>query len=181
MRVIDRFGSLAGHLASDAKIQKYALIVARHGVKGLGALNPATVWLDAGLAICDAVSAYQTYARESEITRQLAEETRLLERELKAMLTSLKLDLDLQDRQERQRVEIINAALNANQQRAQQVMADIASKVQLVYNLAKTIRLAREKSGRNFRQIQELQRDMDSLLRISLQCVLQSVGSNWQQ
>lgn len=178
MEVIDRFGSLAEHLIADRSVQRYGLIIARHGLKGLEKLNPATVWLDAGISVCQAYSAYQGYAAECEVTRQLELETRVLRRELDATLTSLKLEFAVLAQHDRNRVEIIQKALEVNRADSERIVREIAGRMDFVCEYAAKVRQAREQSVRDFRQIQELQKTLDVLLRTSLICVLVAVDSH---
>ena len=95
MRTVDIFSSLSAHMLQDDRVQKYGLMLLRQGTKGVRGLNPMVVWLDAGMAVCDAYSSYCDYGIQKQKVEQLETEIRILKREIETWLKRLKLEVKL--------------------------------------------------------------------------------------
>ena len=73
-------------MAQDTQVHRYGAILVRSGVKGFAKLNPTIVWVDATIALIEAGASYFRYCAEREITRQIREFNRALERTLEQEL-----------------------------------------------------------------------------------------------
>ncbi|MGZ3767881.1 MAG: hypothetical protein ACXVA2_24670, partial [Mucilaginibacter sp.] len=58
MRTIEIFSSLGEHLFEDQTVRKYGTVLVTNGIKGLNKINPAVLWLDAGLSVIEAGNSY---------------------------------------------------------------------------------------------------------------------------
>jgi len=177
MKVIEIFGSFSSHMATDARIQKYGLILARTGLQGLSKVNPVAVWVDAALSVNEAVAAYCRYATEKEVTKRLQAETRVLEKEIAVALNRLRLDMKILEEQAADRLAYLNATLDENIVRTSNLTRTIATKINAVKRLSFAVQACRDDAYHDFEELQDLQRSLDAFVRASLLCLVSSVDN----
>ena len=175
MKTIEIFSSFSMHMASDPRIQKYGLILARGGLKGLGKVNPAVVWVDAAISVCEAVFAYYQYAAEKEVTKRLKIETRVLEMEIKMALGKLRLDIKVVETKAENRLAYLTDILGEERLRSESLLQSIATSMSYVKRLSRAVQACRKDAHYEFEELQDLQRSLDYFLRASLLCLISSV------
>lgn len=94
MKTIDMFSNIAAQAFEDNHIRKYSYILVSRGLSGIGKINPTALWVDATVAVTEAISSYFRYCAESEITQQLQDYNQALEKTLNNELKIGKLTLD---------------------------------------------------------------------------------------
>ncbi|MGL5370429.1 MAG: hypothetical protein ACRDBF_05295, partial [Plesiomonas shigelloides] len=104
MKTVDLFASVATQAVQDANVRKYGMFILKNGFKGIGKLNPTSVWIDAGLAVIDAFNAYCQYSAACEVTEQMRVQNRALKTLLAQELQKNELEIEtlLRQRQVKQ-------------------------------------------------------------------------------
>lgn len=175
MRVVEKYASFGEHLASDFRVQKYGMLLVKHGLKGAAKkINPVALWVDAGLAVIDAGVSYLNYAKEREITRQIKLGNKIIKEQLDLQLQQLKLQNSEELAQGEERLKIIELALRENKETNKQVISRINNTLEQAKLMQQIVKKQRE-DGVNFDKLQEFQRVLDGLIRASLVCLMTAV------
>lgn len=177
MKAVDTFSSFASHMTSDFRIQKYGIILVRQGTKGLARANPVLVWVDAGLAVCEAASAYFQYAAEAEVTKQLKLQTETLRKEIECALMELRLSIVAVEAHSEARLEFLELSVDEALLHSKNLRKKIASRMDHVRTFSGLVRTCRENTSHEFEELQTLQRNFDYFLNAALMCLAESVDN----
>lgn len=168
MRTVEKHPSLAEHLFTDHRVKKYGFMILKHGLKG-GAkkVNPAAIYLDAGLAVIDAVNSYLQYAKECQKTKQILAENRKIKVELENQLKILKIQHKTLLKDGTERIEHLSKQIKLNTQERNNMLHVVKKHIEIVKRMQHKLKSERE-SGVNFTQLQEAQQSLDYFLRSAL-------------
>jgi hypothetical protein len=173
LRTIEIFSSLGEHLFEDQTVRKYGTILVTNGIKGLSKVNPAVLWLDAGLSVIEAGNSYLNYAKEREITKHIQLENKVIKQQLDAQIKILKLQ-NIQHLEEgKTRIEELNRQLKFISVNNRKLVESIRANLTITKRMLQLVKKERENVA-NFEKLQKLQIALDVFIRASLMCLMYS-------
>lgn len=146
---------------------------ARFGTK----INPTVVWIDAGIAVLDAVAAYCRYRQAREITRALEADCHRLRRLLENELKIMGLQLDKLGQQEKVRQRVVEQQLAANRAAASHLQQQIIANRDLMEDILSRLDVLRRTQGVPARRFLELESAAHQLMRAHLGCLLDQIAA----
>ncbi|HCG6517298.1 TPA: hypothetical protein NJ338_002604 [Vibrio parahaemolyticus] len=168
MRAVEKHPSLAEHLFTVHRVQKYGFMILKHGLKGAAKkVNPAAIYLDAGLAVIDAVNSYLQYAKECQKTKQILAENRKIKIELENQLKILKIQQQTLIKDGTERIEHLNKQIKLNCQERNNMLQAVKKHIEIVKKIQNNLKSERE-NGVDFTQLKEAQQSLDHFLRSAL-------------
>ncbi|ENH2496364.1 hypothetical protein ABVY78_001863 [Vibrio parahaemolyticus] len=175
MKVVEKYQSFSEHVVRNDAVRKYGMMLVKHGLKGAAKrVNPVAMYIDAALSVCEAVSSYLNYAREREVTKQVLEENRCIEVELKSQLMILKLEQDTILAKGDERLRYLSERLSISTQQTEDLIKQLTKQVDVAKSMQCRLRDERE-NGCNFEQLQNLQKQLDHYLRCCLILITNNV------
>lgn len=175
MKTIEKYASFAEHLFTDQKVQKYGMMLVKHGIKGAAKkVNPAVMILDAGLAVIDACNSYLNYAKEKEITQQIQAENRLIKAQLDQQLKELNLTYDTLLAEGDNRYYLLSRAVSKNRLFNKNNLSQIKELLTIAKSMQTNVKHEIE-SGISFVQLQSLQNNLDEFIRALMMLLMQSI------
>lgn len=177
MKTVDIFASVATQMAQDTQVHRYGAILVRSGVKGFAKLNPTIVWVDATIALIEAGASYFRYCAEREITRQIREFNRALERTLEQELQIGELALETLRNDRQSRLKAIERTLSTQRRRTQITQKRIRQQLDLLKNFHYLLQQERQQLG-NFQELINLQVCLDGCIDVTLGLLLSPTGEN---
>ncbi|MCB2381385.1 MULTISPECIES: hypothetical protein [Shewanella] len=175
MKTLEKYSSLTEHLFNDSRVQRYGMMLVKHGLKGAAKkVNPALMVIDAGMAVLDACNSYLKYAKECEVTRQIVAENRLIEAQLSQQLEILKLDHKLMLESSEIRYQALARAVAESSVAVMQMQKSINQSLKHAHKMQLLVRAERE-NGISFEQLQALQKQLDEFIRSAMMCVMSAV------
>jgi hypothetical protein len=173
LRTIEIFSSLGEHLFEDQTVRKYGTILVASGIKGLNKVNPAVLWLDAGMSVIEAGNSYLNYAKEREITKQIQLENKVIKQQLDAQIKILKLQ-NIQHLEEgKTRIEELKRQLKFISVNNRNLVESIRANLTITKRMMQLVKKERENVA-NFEKLQKLQIALDVFIRASLMCLMYS-------
>jgi hypothetical protein len=173
MKTVDVYKSLGEHLINDPRVGRYGMIAARHGFRGLAKLNPVAVWIDAGIAVCEACNSYLKYAAQKEINEQLAIENDLLRRELESQLKKIKLDYQVLLAGQNNYLHTLSQHLEHASYENKLILKEICEKKDRVFILHKLVCNLRLQGYSS--QLEKLQTALDIQVNATLNCLIEAI------
>lgn len=171
MKAVEKYQSFSEHLVRDDAVRKYGMMLVKHGFKGAAKrVNPVAMYIDAALSVCNAVNSYLTYAREREVTKQIVEENRCIEVELKSQLSILNLEQDTILEKGDERLSYLSEHVSLSKGYTANLIIILSKQVEIAKSMQRRLRCERE-NGINFEQLQNLQKKLDHYLRSCLMLI----------
>jgi len=175
MRTVEKYQSFAEDLFDDRNVRKYGMMLVKHGLKGtVKKVNPVVMYVDAALSVLEAVNSYLKYAREREVTKQILAENNRIEVELKAQLKIMKLKQDTVLAWGDDRIKVLTDHICLTELQTANMIKQIHKQVTIAKAMQYRLRKERE-SGIDFKQLQELQKQLDHYLRSCLLFIMSNV------
>lgn len=173
MRTVEIFFSLGEHLVEDQRVRKYGAILVKNGVKGLKKANPTILWIDAGLSVIEAANSYLKYAKEKEITKQIRIENDAISQQLYRQLEVFRLQNIAQLAEGQLRIDELTKKIKLTNQNNLILIQEITSNLGITKRMLSLVKKERE-NNMNFEKLQKLQIALDSFIRTSLICLMNS-------
>lgn len=174
MQAVDVFKSLGEHMLDDERVRRYGMVFARSGLKGLRGLNPTMVWLDAGLAVCDACNSYLAYASQRQINTRLGLENSVLQKELELALKQLGLDHELATTKQADRLNWLTQHMKQRNIQQQTFIAQIRADKDLVFRMH---RLVIDERAQGYSPLlEQLQVGLDRQIHATLLCLISATN-----
>lgn len=171
MRSIDLFSGVASEALADADTLRLATVLLRGGTRSLARANPVAVWVEAGIAVGEALGDYCRYACQAELGRQLQIERERLDAVLGNVLAQGAMDLE----QVRGcvRLKTLRVDLKWQRQHAELRLASdkVLEMLRLLRDMQALLRRERGRSG-TLGQIVGLQVAVDQCIDVTLQLFL---------
>lgn len=174
MQTVDVFKSLGEHMIDDGRVRHYGMVFARSGLKGLRRLNPTMVWLDAGLAVCDACNSYLAYASQRQINTRLALENSLLRIELELALKQLGLDYRSAMAEQANRLDWLTQQMMQSNLQQQTLIAQIRAHKDQVFRMHKLV--MNERMHGYSPELEQLQFGLDRQIHATLLCLISATN-----
>jgi hypothetical protein len=175
MQVLEKYQSLGNHVVSDPRLQKYGAMIVKHGFKNAAKkLNPATIYIDAGLSVLSAVSSYLTYAAEREATQKLRIQNETLKQQLQAELSQINAQYKTALKAGTATIRDIERAVGLNKLKINELQAKLKDLLGMLSSWQNLIRQEREELG-PFEQLMTLQKHMDSAIKQCLFVIQQEL------
>lgn len=177
MKTVEKYSSLTEHLFNDRRVQRYGMMLVKHGLKGTASkVNPALMVLDAGLSVLDACNSYLKYAKECEVTSQILDENKLIKARLEQELIRLKLDHSIMLEASDVRYQQLTHAVSENWVLGLQMQTTVKQLLASAKKMQTLVRAERE-AGMSFEQLQLLQKQLDEFIRSAIMYVMSAVES----
>lgn len=175
MKTVNKYQSFAEHLFEDKHVRKYGMMLVKHGFKGAAKrVNPVAIYVDAALSVITAFNAYFDYARAREVTKQLLAQNKKIEAELKAQLEIMQLKFETALAQGDERIKELSDKVKLSELQMKNFVEQIRKQINIAKDMQISLRGERE-SGCNFKQLQDLQRNLDHYLRSCLVILMENV------
>ncbi|MBY6234658.1 hypothetical protein KUV99_00640 [Vibrio harveyi] len=175
MRTVEKYQSVTEHLFNDHRIQKYGMMLVRHGVKGAAKkINPVAMYVDAGLSVLDACNSYLRYAKEREITKQILAENRRLEAEFSYQLKIMKEQHKTMIEEGEARFKFIEQLIQQDKLKIKNAMTELNKMLSIAKSMQNILRAERE-NGVNFEQLNKLQMELDRFIRVCLVIIMNTI------
>lgn len=175
MKSVDLFSNIAEQVFEDTHVRKYGYLLVTRGVSGLGKLNPTVVWVDATVAVIEAVGSYFRYCAAAEVTQQLQEYNRILEITLNDELQIGESELNALRRERTTRQDMIKRQLSKTEAQARLTHKEIRKQLDTLQRIQLLLRKERARIG-PFRELIGLQVCLDSCIDATLALLLSSTG-----
>jgi len=146
--------------------------VTRHGAK----IDPALVWMDAGLAVVDAFSAYARYRQASEITQTLEAECKKLRHLLENESTILGLELDTLRQDGEQRMQTLEDHFAHNRDAARRLLGRLVAQRALIDDILDQLCVLRGTQNTSLPAFVKLESAAHQLMRAHLACLLDNLS-----
>lgn len=178
MQTINLFETAVSPSGLDARSARLARTnqrlyqVARHGAR----INPALVWVDAGLAVLDAFSAYARYRQAREITRALEAECEKLHHLLKNELIVLGLELDTLQQAGAQRIQVLERHFTQNRDCARRLLERLLVQRALIDGILAALSILRGTQGASLQSFVALESAAHKLMRAHLIGLLEKLS-----
>lgn len=157
---LQRVSRAGGHL----------LKAVRHGAK----VNPAAVWVDAAISVCDAVEAWARYEQAREITRQLQSECAMLRHLCVNALVRLRLDGQRVAAEAQGRRSLLDQRLREQRRDEEWLLKQIADRRSLIEQLRGLIDELRTTTLQAPQALLDLEASVETLVRAQLRTLLES-------
>lgn len=175
MKAVDKYQSFAEHLFEDKHVRKYGMMLVKHGFKGAAKrVNPVAIYTDAALSVISAFNSYFEYAREREITKQILVENRRIEAELKSQLEIMNIRYETALALGDERIKELSDKVKLSDQQMKNFLVQIGKQVKIAKAMQACLRKERE-NGCSFKQLQDLQANLDHYLRACLMLLMENV------
>lgn len=175
MKAVDKFQSFAEHLFEDKHVRKYGMMLVKHGFKGAAKrVNPVAIYTDAALSVISAFNSYFEYAREREITKQILADNKRIEAELKSQLEIMNIRYETALALGDERIKELSDKAKLSDQQMKNFLVQIGKQVKIAKAMQASLRKERE-NGCSFKQLQDLQANLDHYLRACLMILMENV------
>lgn len=177
MRTVNKAGSLFTHVVSDDNIQHYGMMLVSHGLKGAAKkINPVVLTIDVGLSVLGACNSYLEYAKACEVTKKIKLKNNLLKKQLEHQLKKMSMDLSLMEQTSEARCKALERAVIKHKAVSQQFQEGLQQTLEQVHVMHSLVKQERER-GVSFEQLQHLQKQLDTFLRILVMHTLNGVDT----
>lgn len=177
MRTVDVFTSVGEHILNDSRMTHYSLHLVKHGVKGMGKLNPYVVWFDAALSVVDATKSYLRYATECEKTAQLYRKCEALRMELHNIEKILHFEVHIFKEHSQKRMHDLSLKLKLTEEQNLLLKEQIKKQLHHVKIMQNLIKEQREALVTDFDALLNLQQALDFLIKSTLFCIINAVDN----
>ncbi|WP_031564550.1 hypothetical protein [Rheinheimera texasensis] len=175
MKTVNKYQSFAEHLFEDKHVRKHGMMLVKYGFKGAAKrVNPVAIYVDAALSVITAFNAYFDYARAREVTNQLLAQNKQIEAELRSQLEIMQIKFETALAQGDERIKELSDKVKLSELQMKNFVEQIGKQIIIAKAIQTSIRQERE-SGCNFKQLQDLQRNLDHYLRSCLVILMENV------
>lgn len=177
MKTVDVFMSFGEHVLNDSRMTHYGLHLVKHGVKGVGKLNPYLVWFDAALSVMEATKSYFRYATECEKTKQLHKECDVLKMELHHIQKILGLELYVFKEHNQKRIHDLSLNLKLTVEKNLLLKKKIKQQLHHVKIMQNIVKAQRQELVTDFDALLNCQQALDLLIKSTLFCIINAVDN----
>lgn len=154
--------SLTEHLISDRRVRDGMLFLCSKTVAAR--VNPAVLIVDAALSVCDAVSSYLNYKRESEITRQILAENRMIQAQLADQLEIIREEYKTAKASGEARIKVVENLVKEDKLKVNNGIKEVQKHLDIAISMQQKVKEEREQ-GISFQKLNDLQNSLDYFIR----------------
>jgi|GEM_PF-2084467 len=174
MKTVPLFDSVVESFFSDRQARtfrsgKVLYQLFRFAGKGV---NPAAVWLDAGVAVIDCINAFLRYRQAQEITERLLAQKHALEVQIQNLDKKLEIEQELINADQQHRIQLLDDLLKNDQQAAQRLLKAIRANRRNLDVLLAQLNTLRKQPIYRTPEFSALVKATDTFMQAQLACLV---------
>lgn len=175
MKSINIFNNIALNIVTDAHVSKYGSMLLTRGIAGGAKLNPTIIWVDATIAVIEAVRNYFRYCSVCTATKQLCEYNHALEITLAQDFSIRNLKIESLAVERHNRLKHIERSLEATHIHTRLTQKKLQKQLNLLKQMYNLLQQERLQSG-GFKKLIDLQVCLDECIDTTLMLLLTPTG-----